>query len=212
MTDASPILIIDRGDLPSLAACMLYPDPGRMILWHVQETDAAARQRFRVCEAKAETLAARRLIASRPLDVGLPDLPPPSDLYQAALLLQAAAMARQLRCARIIWSKQVGPDFERMGEIVDRANLVADLAGYADSPSGGGGAGRGGILIDLPLVDLTDEHLVDLIDESGGPRELFWPCEAGNDAPCGACGGCVRWHGAFDAMGLPWPWTMAATA
>jgi hypothetical protein len=205
MAARAPILVIDRGDLPSLAATSLFNDPEQLILWHVRETDAAAEARRRIVQTKARVLGVRRLLMAEPLTVGLPELAAPVELYQAAMLLQAAAIARQLECARIVWPRQIGPDFERMAEIVDRASLVSELAGIGRTAARGA-PGDPADAIDLPLVDLTDEHLVDLIDEAGAPFELFWPCERTVEAPCGECGGCQRWSGAFEAMGLPWPW------
>lgn len=203
MSEAKPVLIIDRGDLPSLTALALEPQPEQVILWHPMGTDAAARSRKRVCETKTKRLGVRRLLTSAPYILGLPDMPPPVELHQVSMLIQASTIANQLKCSRIIWPKQVGPDFEQMGELMDRANLVVDLAGNGD-------LGRGPS-IDLPLVDLTDEHLVDLLEESGCPLDLFWPCDGGESSPCGACRGCTRWIAAFEVMGVSWPWAVVQT-
>ena len=66
------------------------------------------------------------------------------------------------------------------------------------------------LVIDLPLVDLTDERLVDLADDGGAPMRAFQPCSASGGStatPCEQCDGCRRWHAAFDAAGVAWPWT-----
>ncbi|MCZ6835779.1 MAG: 7-cyano-7-deazaguanine synthase [Planctomycetota bacterium] len=201
MAQLSPILVLDRGDLSSLCATLLDPNPERLILWHVRETDSAANRRLQACQAKAKAMGVKRLITSEPLELGLKGMTPPAELYQAMVLIQGAAIARQLKCDRIIWPRQVGPDFERMGELVDRASQIADLAS--------GGKEDKKIVIDLPLVDLTDEYMVDLIEEAAGPLELFWPCDEGGAAPCGECRSCQRWQGAFEAMGVAWPWVGA---
>jgi hypothetical protein len=207
MSETKPILIIDRGDLPSLTALAIQDDPESVILWHPIETDEASGHRRNICEIKTRTLGVRRLLVTPSVSLGLPNMPPLAELYQAMILIQAITIARQLNCCRVIWPRQVGPDFERMGELVNRASLISEIT--AEGPDG---IGPG---IELPLVDLTDEHLVDLLEESGSPMDLFWPCESGDSGPCSAdraCRGCGRWQAAFEAMGTPWPWAAVALA
>jgi 7-cyano-7-deazaguanine synthase in queuosine biosynthesis len=125
-------------------------------------------------------------------------------LAQAGLLLQAAAAARRLACPRIIWPHQVGPDPEAVGPAVERASLVSALAEV-------GGSQGTELVIDLPLVDLTEAQLADLAEDGGAPMHGFWPCAAGGDVPCGTCTGCRRWRQAFSEAGVAWPW-VAVTA
>ena len=115
--------------------------------------------------------------------------------------LRAAVIARQIGCSKVVWPYHVGADAERVGEAVDRANLVATLAQM-------GPAGRS-LMIDLPLIDLVDEKLVDLADDSGAPLWGFWPCDADGSEPCGSCRGCGRWQRAFENAKIAWPWEVA---
>jgi hypothetical protein len=221
----SPILLIDRGDLPSLVAAIIQPDPTRLILWHLREADEAAARRTAVVEEHASFLAAADLVVSEPWPGGVGRASDAEGLWQALMLVQAAIIARHRGCEKIIWPVQVGPDAARVSELVDRAVTVAELA------EAGGGLPTGvrrTIVIDLPLVDLDDEQIVDLADDGGAPLTAFWPCETAGSAagggprsttgarpgggatsagePCGACGGCDRWQRAFRECGLPWPW------
>ncbi len=68
-------------------------------------------------------------------------------------------------CPKIIWPAQVGPDPGRVTEAVERANMVVTLAELGGEPSA-----RGRLMIDLPLIDLTDRQVVDLADDLGGDR------------------------------------------
>jgi hypothetical protein len=219
----SSILLIDRGDLPSLVAAVIQPDPTRLLLWHLRETDDAAARRRAVVEEHAAFLGAADLVVCEPWTGDVGRASDAEGLWQALALIQAAIIARHRGCEKIIWPVQVGPDAVRVGELVDRAAGVAELAeaGRGSRIGDADGAARG-LVIDLPLVDLDDEQIVDLADDAGAPPTAFWPCETGGPAsdvpgsgrrassgggePCGACGGCDRWMRAFRECGLPWPW------
>jgi hypothetical protein len=199
------VLLIDRGDLPALAAAVIQPDPSRLVLWHRQGSDAASAQRAAAVETHAEMLGVADLIVSEGWDRrGVAGGAVDRGLEQSLLLLQAALVARETGCGSIIWPVQVGPDAARVGAAVDRAATMVDLAlidaaGPAERPAD--------LVIDLPLVDLDEVQVVDLVDDAGAPLVAFWPCEHGGAEPCGSgCGGCDRWRRAFADLGLPWPW------
>ncbi|MDY7110548.1 MAG: 7-cyano-7-deazaguanine synthase [Planctomycetota bacterium] len=202
-TPERSMLLIDRGDLPSLVAAVIQPDPARLLLWQLREGDEAAARRAAVVAEHADFLGAVRPVVSEPWSAEVGRASDAEGLWQALMLLQAAIIARHHGCGKIIWPVQVGPDAPRVSELVDRA------AGVAELTEAGGGASaerRNAVVIDLPLVDLEDEQIVDLADDAGAPATAFWPCEAGGDEPCGACGGCDRWMRAYRECGLPWPW------
>lgn len=172
--------------------------PEKLILWHFLEPDLAGLKRRQVCEAHVDQLGARRLIVIEPGAMGLSDMPPPEGMFQALMLLQAAATARQLNCSKIIWPRQVGPEFEQMGIEIDRADAVMSIAA-ADPESGP-------LAIELPLIDLSDQQVTEIVEEAGGAMDLFWPCEGGQERPCETCAECLRWHKAFEAARSQWPW------
>jgi len=206
-------LLIDRGDLPSLVAVTVESRPQHLVLYHALESDPAADRRRAAVEEHGVVLGVRQVVVE-PLPAldtgsGASDAGAASQLEglaQAGLLLQAAAAARRLACPRIIWPHQVGPDPEAVGSAVERASLVAALTEIG----GGQPAGRE-LVIDLPLVDLTDAQLADLAEDGGAVMHGFWPCAAGGDAPCGVCAGCRRWRSAFAEAGVAWPWAAVGT-
>ena len=202
MADAGTLLV-DRGDLPSLVAVTIDPRPDRLVLYHAREADAAASRRQAAVEEHGAAFGVTRVVTDQwpALEFdGLghaalsPSHPPggDDDLETACLLIRASAAARRLGCPRIVWPRQVGPDADRVGRLVEQAGLVTILAGP---------------VIDLPLVDLGDEQIVDLAEDGGAPLHAFWPCSAGGAAPCETCDGCRRWRAAFDAVGAAWAWT-----
>jgi hypothetical protein len=208
-------LIIDFGDLPSLTAASIQPHHDKVIVWHERGRGPSAAGRLAAVEHHAEALNVERLIVSEALVLGLPELPGAPELAQSHGLLHAMIVARQLKCPKVIWPILTGPDHVRMGEVVNRAAAVAGLdeirlvddqkspkAGQrGDSPVGPQ------TVIDLPVVDLTDAQLVEVLEDSGGPLGGFWPCERGPNKPCGRCSECNRWLRAFDEAEVAWPWT-----
>ena len=207
------MLLIDRGDLPSLVGLLIEPDPSRVVLWHVVEGDAGAPRRRAVVEGHRSLFEASDLvICSLEEEVEDDD----SGLIDALMLVRAAMAARRWGCRRIVWPVQVGPDDAAVTGAVDLATAVSDLADLSRPPAVAGpdhGRGRGavgGLVIDLPLVDLADEQVVDLADDGGAPRDAFWPCHGAADEPCGICPGCLRWLDAFRTLGRPLPVTAAA--
>ncbi len=203
-------LLLDRGDAPSLAAALLQTDPSNLILWHVRGRDAAAARREAMVVRQAELFAARDLLVVGPWDATA-DAPGSDDepaLREAMEMLQAALAARRAGCARIVWPAQLGRLGDPVADAVDRATALADLV--AVSPPAGAGRRRCDIAIDLPVVDLDDDQIVDILDDAGAPPDLFWPCDLGGGEPCGACAGCERWKAAFAVRGVPGPWDAAS--
>ncbi|MHC4948666.1 MAG: 7-cyano-7-deazaguanine synthase [Planctomycetota bacterium] len=198
------VLLVDRGDLASLAVATLEAERGHPLAWHFLEPDVAGPRRLAAAEEHAEALGLGPVLVTRPGAVGLDDFAPEEGLFESHLLLQAVTVARQVGCRRIVWPRHVGPDPERVGVVVERATRVAELAAI-DEP-------RPPAVIDVPLVDLTDVQVAELADDSGGPMRAFWPCETGGEEPCGRCPGCQRWRDAFEQAGPPWPWAARPVA
>ena len=134
----------------------------------------------------------------------------PLGLEQSQLLLHAIIVARQLQCGKVVWPICVGSDHRMVGEAVERAGLAAAASELPSARGKGAAAGAGSVMIDLPLVDLTAEKLVEVVDDCAGPLGAFWPCEGDAEEPCGECPECRRWAGAFAEAGVGWPWAAAA--
>jgi hypothetical protein len=205
-------LLIDYGDFPSLVAATILSRPDEAVILHPRGHDAGAAGREAAALRHGEVLNVGEFLVD-----GVPELDAASvgdgsmadpqrieALDDACVLMRAAAAADRLGCSKILWPRQVGPDAERIGQAVQRASLVADVVQV-----GAGGTSTRRLVIDLPLVDLTDERLVDLADDGGAPMRAFQPCTANGGStatPCERCDGCRRWQAAFDAAGVAWPW------
>jgi hypothetical protein len=193
-------LLIDEGDLPSLAACAVAADPQHLTVWHRAGDDPAAGRRRAAAAAHAQAWSVAQLVVGPAGDPGAPELACPERLLTTARLVQASIAACQLGCRRVIWPIACGHDPDAVVEAVDRAHTVAALIG----PD----AGREPVEIDLPLLDLTDVQVLEVADDAGAPLQAFWPCVEGSPEPCTRCEPCRRWRRAFEASGLPWPWAV----
>ena len=200
---AQSVVLIDRGDLPSLVAAMLETEPSRLVLWHMCERGAGGEGRLAAVREHADVLGVRRLIVAELGSLGVADLTQPVGLYFAHLLLHAVTLTTQLGARKIVWPHQVGPEAQLVTEAVDRANQVAALAATGGQPSS--------LVVDLPLIDLSDPQVVDLADDTGAPLRAFWPCQRDGPEPCESCRGCTRWRGAFREADVAWPWSAVAT-
>jgi len=201
---ASDIMLIDRGDLASLVALGLETMPRGLVIWHPVETWGPHESRRLVAERHAEVFGAQELLIADMAEAGLQPHAEQSGPRQGLLLLTALSLAQDLGCAKLVWPVHGGNDPERIGRSVALAQLASEMAETDHDGSA--------VAVSLPVVDLSDEQLVDLADDLSVPIQDFWPCERTAEHPCGSCPECVRWMGAFEQLGLPWPWSRLAVA
>jgi hypothetical protein len=207
-------ILIDLGDMPSLAAAVTQVDPVGLVLWHPGGREPAGPRRLAMAQRHVELLEPMEFLVSDPhpapvVRAVLADPDAGDELLEHAIILtQTARLARRLGCSRIVWPVQVGLEPDRVCQFVDCATTVVDLIDLA-SQSGAEGRAAGTIVIETPLIDLDDDQILDLADDAGAPLGLFWPCEEGTGEPCGLCPGCHRWQQAFTRAGIPWPWAWA---
>lgn len=202
------ILLIDRGDLPSLAALVIQPDPARVRVWHLREPGPAGARRAKAAGDHADLIGAELLEddAWHPRGAGRTVEPA---LARVVALMQALTVASARKCSKVVWPIVAGPRPAEALRAVDQATGATDLL-EVSLPSEEGEP----LVIDTPLVDLTDEQVLDLADDAGAPLDAFWPCERDVEGgPCldstNTCPSCGRWRHVFETMGLEWPWIAA---
>ncbi|HRP61808.1 MAG TPA: 7-cyano-7-deazaguanine synthase [Phycisphaerales bacterium] len=201
-------LVIDRGDLSSLALLAIQPDAAGVVLWHAPEHDAAQPMRLSMVRRHAELFSASRLIVLEHAIV----LPAPDrrELFEANMLIQAANAAVSLGCSRVLWPRQMGngADHRAIADALERTATISLLT----ASSGASNTLNRAIGIDLPLIDVNDVQLVDLAEDAGAPMTAWWPCDGASHEPCEACHQCQRWRDAFASAGIEWPWHSALAA
>ena len=62
------------------------------------------------------------------------------------------------------------------------------------------------VTIDTPMIDLDTVQILDMIFDIGAPLEVAWPCDRGEQVPCGGCQGCSTWREAAKSLDREWPW------
>lgn len=195
-------LVIDYGDLPSLVAVALQRDPLQMVLWHPSYATDASEKLLEAAKEHGEVFGIQTVFMSKRRNELSSSHKHALALKEADLLLAALIAATESGCQKVVWPKQVGPDPKQICIAVERANLVVALAETGQTASS--------LMIDLPLVDLSEKQIVDLGDNQGMLDQSFWPCEGGQKAPCGKCIDCRRWAKGFESAGQPWPWAAVA--
>ncbi|MCA9291837.1 MAG: 7-cyano-7-deazaguanine synthase [Phycisphaerales bacterium] len=202
VTSSDGVLLICRGDVPALAALAIEADPARVVLWHPQESGTRGERRAAAAAQLGRAYGVREGLALAAPVLGLPSRPTPGGVGVPALLVQATVIAMQTGCDRIVWPIACGTAFDAVATAFDQANLAATLV--ESDPNQRRRA------FDLPVADLSDEQIADLVDDAGAPVTAAWPCDHAGTDPCGSCSECVRWHAAFRSRGRLWPWRTAA--
>ena len=207
------ILVLDGG-VGSLAVLAMQRTPESVLLWDASMPGDAGRQNAVLAAARRAGLLTH-LAAAGPVGEHASGSPsnaptlPESDggrILLVASLLRIAAFAIEIRCPRILWPIHCGGESSAVMRIAELIEAAEDVIG----PRHAG-------MLEAPIADLSDEQIVDLIEEAGAPIDGMWPCR-GTDhatdqpadgvrrAPCGTCPSCRRWRTAWRATGFRWPW------
>lgn len=116
------------------------------------------------------------------LPLAEPVVPPPSlgdgppGYEHTQTLVSALYTALTSRCTRVVWPIQfhhddetLADDLDRIGAAADRALLIARLA-MLDAPTEAGEE----LIIETPLIDLTEAQITDLVVDLDAPVYLTW--------------------------------------
>lgn len=174
-------MVICDGSLPALIAVANEVGAAEPpLLWSAPSVGDDAERVASSIESIASSYSLERV-------AGLsPEAPVSEHDRQDRMLVAAAHAAMSLGCSRLVWPIQFGghstdawPELDSVAIAVDRAVLVARLAGLAASEHG-----LLELSIETPFVDLTDEQIADLAVDLAIPAELCWwwaaPSESAN--------------------------------
>jgi len=196
-------MILTTGGVRSLIATVMALSAGehkkKVILLHLKDTRPNARTRSRYIERQAEHLKIQNV-----LEVDLPQLkidrkdhsnddPPSTPLLHTQIVIAGLARAVEAGADHLIWPAQANGDFAIAARITEQTVLALHLA-KLEHP--------GVPQIETPLLELTDQQLVELGGQIGVPWELAWSCQMQGELPCRVCMGCLRRHHAFEAAGM----------
>lgn len=220
-------LILHSGGLRSLVATARVVglgDAASVLLLHVRDGRDTSTARIEHLRRQARHFDIQRVHV-----VDLPQLPAqrsrrgvtepspagPASLVRAQVLLTALAQSIDLNAVRLVWPVQHNGGFEFAARVTEQLVLLRQLAQIDLEEAAQRGVERpaaalstDGSLpapipeIDTPLLDLTDQQVIELGGQMDVPWYLAWSCLLPQERPCRLCTACRRRRQAFDAAGM----------
>jgi len=201
----APTVVVNSSGLRSLVATAvaLSDTSARdVVLLHVRDGRQTSAIRAEHCMRQAEHFQITRTV-----EIELPHIE--SDLYVPAdqdggasplalpqTMLVALGRAIRLKARRLIWPAQFNGDFATIGRATEQVVLIEHLAQLEQQQTPA---------IEMPLLELTDQQLIELGTQLGVPWELAWTCMLAQDRPCMTCQPCRHRHAAFESAGIADP-------
>ena len=117
-------------------------------------------------------------------------------LTMPQMLLSALSDARLRQAQRLVWAHAVNADSQRIATATEQMQLIEHLSDGEDDPMPH---------LSAPLLEMTDQQVVELGSQMNVPWSLAWACQRQGNNPCRVCGACRRRSSAFEAAGLEDP-------
>jgi 7-cyano-7-deazaguanine synthase in queuosine biosynthesis len=117
-------------------------------------------------------------------------------LLRPQILLTGMAQALAFKADRLIWPVQSGADFTVVSKLTEQVTLamhLMQLEAFTNTKLP---------VVETPLLDLSDQQLIELGVQMGVPWELGWTCLLRGQEPCRVCDACRRRQAGFDSAGL----------
>lgn len=203
------LAILSSGGLRSLVATALAmqgPEKVRVTLIHILDGRDNAVTRLAYVRQQAEALGITRVS-----EIDLPHVfgggqgvdaegRPIGTLVGPQRLMAGIAHARQAQAQRLTWPMSADGDVKAIGRATEQMVLCGHLCDLEGVPMPA---------IDAPLLEYTDQQIIELGGQLGTSWHLAWSCLGSGERPCRSCAGCRRRAAAFDEAGVLDP---AATA
>lgn len=196
------LVVMHNGGLRSLVTCALLlsdEPPPRLTLVHLDDGREARLTRGKFVRKQAQAMGITRVTElSAPHLFGhgygrAPDGGPLGMLTRPQLLLAALAEARHQQAEAVVWPISVNGDPQQGALATEQAVLCDHLAETEAEQTP---------RIETPLVEMTDQQVIELGAQLGVDWALAWSCTRPGEQPCMACGGCRRRQQAFDKAGV----------
>ncbi len=196
-------LILTSGGYKGLVAAATLGKAARPIMLFVHDgRPSAAEHHQAFCGQAQHFEAARRIeLVMSHLFSGEGEQLRITPLARFQLLTAAAGQAAKAGASRLVWPVCVGDDFDALAQITEAMVLIEHAAEVESGHA---------LRVEAPLVDLTDEQVIELGAKLAVPWRLARACTRRAAKPCGACAACRRWQQAFAAAGVEMPAPSAA--
>jgi 7-cyano-7-deazaguanine synthase in queuosine biosynthesis len=197
-----PTVVLNGGGLRSIVATAVAitdTEAREIVVVHLRDGRPNAAVR-----ADHVRRQARHFDISRVIELDLPHLQTTlrpaanedksiSPLTRPQMVLAALGQAIRLRACHLIWPIQINADFDAASRLTEQVVLIEHLAQLEQEQS---------TSIRMPLLELTDQQLIELGTQLEVPWSLAWTCAFGRNEPCATCPPCRQRHAAFEAAGI----------
>ena len=164
--DTTPVLI-NRGDFESLLCTMLISasHAGRCRVLHPRTGGPAG-----------ERLEERARWQAKLLEVEL-ETPETGSGPGTAIRELTEALSAASEVEHVIWPRRCGP---KAADVADSLALARHLATAIALERG-----SAPLVVQAPIIDLTEPQVLELLLEANAPFSAAWPCEGNHTMPCG---------------------------
>lgn len=197
-----PTVVVNGGGLRSLTATGLVAsetDAGDMVILHMRDGRANAHLRAEHVRQQAAHFGVTRIV-----EVDLPHVQTAafvpvnqdggmSPLIRPQTLLVALSQAIRLKALRLVWPVQIDGDFATVARATEEVVLIEQLVKLEQQQTP---------TIDMPLLDLTDQQMIELGCQLDVPWETSWTCMTAQQRACGSCAACQNRQAAFESAGI----------
>lgn len=184
MAGIKPIVLINDGGMDGLVASGMLRDETRVVEVFVR-TGREGEGRWWDCfERQVEGNGHRtEVLEMRHLVVGAGKSEKGAALGELGMLTGAAGLAVERGAKALVWPVRVGADADRVARITETLILLGDLIEVECGER---------LAIETPLLELTDQELVEVGVQMGVDWGLSRSCVEDEAEPCTQCEGCVQ--------------------
>ena len=196
------VAILNSGGLRSLVATALTCSSGeklRITLLHVLDGRENTATRLEYVRRQAEFFSIYHVH-----EIKMPHLfghgfgksptgEPMGTLASAQILIAALGHARFNQAEKIIWPASFNCEPKAMAKATEQILLCEHLAQIEGSPMPA---------LNDPLLEMTDQQIIELGGQLQVPWRLAWSCTNQNKSPCRTCPACRRRKNAFEKAGV----------
>ena len=200
MAEGSTLILSNGGVRSLLATAMAVQEYGSQhaVLVHLKDGRRSSVRRQAFVKEQADEYKIREIIRIDLPHLQRPASAPkerdrPSALLHPQMILAALAQGVELDASRIVWPAQFNGSADHIAKVMEQVVLIRHIAEVEHSTLPA---------IETPLLDFTDQQLVEIGLQLDVPWTKSWSCDLNGEKPCLVCAACRRRHSGFEAAGV----------
>ena len=196
-------MILVNGGLRSLiatATALSDPNNNGPVLVHFRDGRFAEERRAERVRMQADHFGLQRLVQFQLPALSTSNAPAKVTdelqrvpMFRSRTLANGLALACEAEIERLVWPVQFDADFDQIGATTEQIQLLRHSAQLENTNAP---------TVETPLIELTDQQLVELGGQLSVPWNLAWSCLLEEPKPCNTCAGCRRRMDGFAAAGM----------